>query len=224
MNVLAFDTTRRRGSLALYLDGKVVETVSIEAPEGFGSVLYPRIEALLARHAAALIDMDGFAAAAGPGSFTGIRVGLAAVKALSEIHGKPAAAVSNLKAVAAAGRGELRVPLLDARRGGEVFAAGYDDGLAAVFPETVCACSELQERLRGRDAVYLAADPPIFEPGGAAEPVGRNGNAFVVDAALAASVARIAAADLAAGRGQDPERIEANYIRRPDAETKWKGA
>lgn len=223
MNVLALDTTRLRGNLALCLAGKVVETVAVEAPQGFGSVLFPSLDALLARHDATLSRMDGFAAASGPGSFTGIRVGLAAVKALAEIHGKPAAAVSNLKAVAAAGRGELRVPLLDARRGGEVFAAGYDGGLTEVFPETVCPCGELTERLRGRNAVYLAVDAALFASGGAAELVGRNGNACVVDADLAAPIARIAAADLAAGRAQDPARIEANYIRRPDAETRWKG-
>ncbi len=224
MNVLAFDTTSRRGSLALWLGGALAETVSVEAPDGFGSVLYWRIDELLARNAAALAAMDGFAAAAGPGSFTGIRVGLAAAKALGEIHGKPVVAVSNLKAVAAAWRGGgLRVPLLDARRGGEVFAAGYDSGMAQVFPETACGCRELAERLKSRDPTYLAVDPAVFASGGPAEAVGRSARHAVVNAALAASIAGIAAGELAAGRGVDPQRIEANYIRRPDAETNWKG-
>ncbi len=223
MNVLAFDTTNRRGSLAIWLGGLLVETVSVEAPDGFGSVLYRRIDELLARNGAALAEMDGFAAAAGPGSFTGIRVGLAAAKALGEIHAKPVVAVSNLKAIAAAGRGGLRVPLLDARRGGEVFAAGYDSGLAQVFPETACGCQGLMERLKSRDPTYLAVDPAVFASGGPAELVGRNAPHAVVDAALAASIAGIAAGELTAGRGLDPERIDANYIRRPDAETNWKG-
>ena len=223
MNLLAFDTTRRRGSLALRLGATVVETVAVDAPDGFGSVLFPRIDALLARNAASLAAMDGFAAASGPGSFTGIRVGLAAAKALGEIHGKPVVAVSNLKAIAAAGRGELRVPLLDARRGGEVFAAGYDGGLAEVFPQTALRCAELIERLESRNPTYLATDPAVFAPGGPAEAVGRNSRHAVVDADLAAAIAEIAVLELTAGRGRNPELIDANYIRRPDAETNWKG-
>ncbi len=223
MNVLAFDTTRRRGSLALWFGRTVVATVSVEAPDGFGSVLYPRIDALLARNAVALTEMDGFAAASGPGSFTGIRVGLAAAKALGEVHGKPVVAVSNLKAIAAAGRGGLRVPLLDARRDGEVFAAGYDSGLVEIFPETVCSCSELMDRLESRNPTYLATDPAAFAPGGPAEPAGRNDRHAVVAADLAASIAEIAVLEMTAGRGQNPERIAANYIRRPDAEMNWKG-
>ncbi len=221
MNVLAFDTTRREGSLALWLGDAIAEAVLVEAPDGFGSVLYQQIDALLARHETTLAEMDGFAAASGPGSFTGIRVGLSAVKALAEIHGEPAVAVSNLKAIAAAGSGELRIPLLDARRG-EVFAAGYDGELREDFDQTVCGCAELVERFREQSPTYIATDPMIFDGGGAAEAAGRE-KRIIVSPAIARGVAEIAVKELAANRGQKPEEIDANYIRRPDAEVNWKG-
>jgi tRNA threonylcarbamoyladenosine biosynthesis protein TsaB len=221
MNVLAFDTTRRTGSLALWLSDALAEAVLIEAPDGFGSVLYQQIDELLARHETTLAEIDGFAAASGPGSFTGIRVGLSAVKALAEIHGKPAVAVSNLKAIAAAAQAELRIPLLDARRG-EVFAACYDGELQEVFKETVCNCAELVERFRGQSPTYIAADASIFESAAPAEPASAQKRS-IVNPAIAQGVAEIAVKELAAGRGQKPEQIDANYIRRPDAEVNWKG-
>ncbi len=216
MNVLAFDTTRREGSLALWLGDAIAEARLVEAPDGFGSVLYQQLDELLARHGTTLAEMDGFAAASGPGSFTGIRVGLSAVKALAEIHGTPAVAVSNLKAIAAAGSAELRIPLLDARRG-EVFVACYDSELREVFDETVCRCTELVERFRGQSPTYIATDPAIFESSGPAEPASGEKKS-IVDRAIARGVAEIAVKELAANRGQKPEEIDANYIRRPDAE------
>lgn len=219
MNVLAFDTTRRVGSLALLLDDVVVETVGVEAPDGFGSVLFGEIDELLGRHGVALAGMDAFAAASGPGSFTGIRVGLSAAKALAEVHGKPVVAVSNLKAIAAAGEGDLRVPLLDARRG-ELFAGGFDAALNAVFPEIVCTCANLVERLTDERPSYIATDDGILESGGPAELLA---DCAVVDEAIAGSIAKVAAYEVVTGLGKATESIEANYIRRSDAEVNWRG-
>ena len=69
-----------------------------------------------------LEEIDCFAAASGPGSFTGVRVGLAAVKGLAEALGKPAVGISNLRALSLFGKAALRAVVLDARRG-EVYGA-----------------------------------------------------------------------------------------------------
>ena len=77
--ILSLDTTSEHGSLALVFDGEIVVEVEMHSTEGFGHLLYGHIEDLLAAHHWKLADVDAFAAAAGPGSFTGIRVGLTAV-------------------------------------------------------------------------------------------------------------------------------------------------
>ena len=81
--ILAIDTTGTFGSLALVAEGRVVEEALLQSEEGFSRIIHLELGQLLARRAWRLHDIDAFAAAAGPGSFTGIRVGLAAVKGLA---------------------------------------------------------------------------------------------------------------------------------------------
>src|SRR4029077_10961605 len=82
-------------------------------------------EALLARHAVKLKEIDCFASASGPGAFTGVRVSLACVKGLAEALGRPAVGVSNLEVLARFGTDPVRAAVLDARRG-ELYGALYD--------------------------------------------------------------------------------------------------
>ncbi|HBY59647.1 MAG TPA: tRNA (adenosine(37)-N6)-threonylcarbamoyltransferase complex dimerization subunit type 1 TsaB, partial [Solibacterales bacterium] len=131
--MLAVDTTAEFGSIAIAEDGRVIEVVPLHSPEGFGQVLFGEVERLLARRGWAAGEIDCFAAAAGPGSFTGVRVGLAAAKGLAEAAGKRAAAISNLRAMASFGAGPLRAPILDARRG-EVYAGLFDAHLREAGP------------------------------------------------------------------------------------------
>ena len=191
--VLAVDTTQEYGSIALTREGVLIEEVAIRSPSGFAHVLYGHLRELLDRHAR-LEEVDCFAAAAGPGSFTGVRVGLACVKGLAEAMGKPAAAVSNLQALATFGTARLRAPVIDARRG-EVYGAVYDDAGALVIPEVVAKFDDWRGTLPP-EAELVGNDPPR---------------------ALAAAVARLAPA-----QARDPAALDANYVRRPDAELFWK--
>ena len=97
MLILAVDTSGKNGSLALVRFGagasETLELVSLEGGN-FSAQLVPQISDLLKKHGLTKSDIEGFAVAAGPGSFTGLRVGLAAIKALAEILRKPIAAVS----------------------------------------------------------------------------------------------------------------------------------
>jgi len=136
LKVLAIDTTSECGSIALVEGARLIEEVPLHSPDGFAHVLFQAIERLLAGHQIELGGLDGFAAAAGPGSFTGVRVGLTAAKGLAEAVGHPVVAVSNLQALAWFGSRELRAPVLDARRG-EVYGAVYDSALNLVHEETV---------------------------------------------------------------------------------------
>ena len=108
MLALAVDTTADFGSIALADENGVREEVVIHAPRGFSHVLFGEIEALLARQRVRLTEIDLFAGASGPGSFTGVRVGLAAIKGLAEVFGKRVVAVSNLEALAEFGQSGAR--------------------------------------------------------------------------------------------------------------------
>src|SRR5579864_2199667 len=96
--VLAVDTTGEVGSIALAGERGVIEEVPLDSPDGFAHVLFDEIERLLKRHALDVWKITAFASASGPGSFTGVRVGLTAVKGLAETTGRKVIAVSNLQA------------------------------------------------------------------------------------------------------------------------------
>lgn len=224
MLILALDTTSRHGSFALARDGAVLEAFPVEAPEGFGQIVFQRIDELLKRHGVTLADIDCYAAASGPGSFTGIRVGLTAVKALAEVHGKPLAAVSNLLALASLGEGRYRAAVIDARRG-EVFAAVYDEQLWPVVEEAAVAWPLFLRSVADQEVTFIAQNAEVFEQGGAAErQAGTSGKWRYVTAGepLAAAVARLAAVRYARGETLPPEAADANYVRRSDAELKWR--
>lgn len=197
--ILAIDTSSDWASIALLMDGSgemLVETM--HSTDGHAHKLFPVIAALLARAGLTLDGVDCFAAGAGPGSFTGVRVALSAAKGLAEATGKPMAAVSNLQALAWFGTAALRAVYLDARRG-EVFGALYDASLALVGEETVGKYEAWAAGLPA-DAERITAEP------------GRE---------MARAVAAIAAARLRAGMAVDPAAVDANYVRRSDAELRW---
>lgn len=217
--VLAVDTTHEFGSLALASGGEIVEEVLMHAPAGFGQLLYGSLSQLLTRHGVSAGAVDCFAAASGPGSFTGVRIGLACVKGLAEATGKPAAGVGNLEAMASFGTGPLRAVVMDARRG-EVYGGVYDETGRIVLPEVVSRFPAWLETLPA-GVEFIATDFAPFQTGLAGT---RFQDALLVTAprALAAAIARVASAKWMRGEPGDPAGLDANYVRRSDAELFWK--
>lgn len=211
--ILAIDTTGDRGSLALVEDNSVIEEAVLESPDGFAHVLFGEIERMLARRALSLNQIDLFAAASGPGSFTGVRVGLTAAKGLGEATGRKVVAVSNLQALASFGTRALRAVVIDARRG-EIYGAVYDAELNLVCDEVVIPYDTWLATLPSGDLEFITSGLPII----GVEPAG------VIQAprALAGAIGKIAAARFEKGLAQDPAEIDANYVRRSDAELLWK--
>ena len=216
MNVLllAIDTTSEAGSIALVDQEGIVEEVPLAAPEGFAHILFPAIQHLLARHTLALESLHGFASASGPGSFTGVRVGLTAVKGLAEATGRKVVAVSNLQALASCGTRPLRAAVIDARRG-EVYGAVYDSSLCAVRSEVVT-------RLLPWLASLPAGDLEFITQGVPAAAFGARGAVAEAPRVIAGAVGRIALQQFLSGNTQDAAEIDANYVRRSDAELLWK--
>jgi tRNA threonylcarbamoyladenosine biosynthesis protein TsaB len=215
MLILAVDTSGKHGSIALARCGpgdacQVIEVVPL-AGGTFSAQLVPQIAELLKKHGFSKHDLDGFAAASGPGSFTGLRVGLAAIKALAEALGKPIAAVSLLEAVAVASAEEGKVyAALDAGRG-ELYVGEYEHGKITDFGEKLLTREEFLALCRGR--VVVTPDLPIAE---AAQQAGAD--VKVVERPRSDSVARLGWKRLQSGQTVAPEDLEANYIRRSDAE------
>lgn len=212
--ILAVDTTGDYGSIAL-LDGETLrEEVPLHEPRGYSHVLFAEIEALLSRQAVRLKDVTLFAAASGPGSFTGVRIGLAAVKGLAEVLGCPAAPVSNLRAVASFGTGTLRAAVIDAHRG-EFYCGLFDGAGNPVGAEAVLPLEKFLAQLPATTVEWISADIDSIVP--------LIGERFAGDTAVRAPKALAAAiARLAPLCAAPPEAVEANYVRRSDAEMFWK--
>ena len=214
--ILSVDTTSEFGSIALTEGDRVTEEIELHSPDGFGHVLFPEIQQLLDRNGVGVNAMDCFASASGPGSFTGVRVGLAAVKGLAEAAGKKVVAVSNLRALAFFGTAKLRAVVLDARRG-EVYAAVYDQHLSLVMTESVMKFSAWRQMLPPAGFEMISTDFSSFR-----DQVDHSIPLVQAPRALAAAIGRIAWREFSAGNAADPAAIDANYVRRSDAELFWK--
>src|SRR5260221_5042564 len=131
MRFIVVDTADARGSVALFENDQSIRVESHSTDQDYSSWLLPAVHRVLPASGLTLSQLDGYAVCAGPGSFTGLRVGLTTVKAWSEIYGKPTAAVSRLEALIETIPGGAAIP--------EPFAAAYFDarlwpGFAALYP------------------------------------------------------------------------------------------
>lgn len=223
MLLLAVDTSGKQGSIALAQCGPgdacaVIEVAPLSGGT-FSAELVPQIASLLDKHGLSKADIGAFAVVSGPGSFTGLRIGLAVIKALAEVLAKPIAAVSLLDALATAGH--LRGKALAALDGGrnEVFLGEYEVG------ET--GTRLIRERLFSRetwlestgDAVIVTSDSGLAE-------VARGKELHVVEVERPRSdaIARIGWRKILSGETVSSEALEANYIGRSEAELFVKGS
>ncbi len=218
--ILAIDTTSEFGSVAIRVGGHLIAERLIHSPDGLGHLLFGELEQLLIHGSVALTEIDCFAAAAGPGSFTGVRVGLTAAKGLAEAQHKPVAVVSNLRALATFGSARWRVVLLDARRG-EVYAAVYNADLALVIEETVAPLTTWLEHLPPHDYEFITLAGSPFRAATEGTPFAAM-KWIEASQSLAGAVALCAEKDLADGHTVDALVADANYVRRSDAELLWK--
>jgi tRNA threonylcarbamoyladenosine biosynthesis protein TsaB len=220
MILLISDTSGKNGSVALARategsnpDGvQVIDSVPL-AGGTFSAQLVPQIADLLKKHGLGKADIDGFVVISGPGSFTGLRVGLAAIKALAEILRKPIVPVSLLEVVAlAAGKQGRVVAALDAGRA-EVYAGEYD----VAGDARLVHVRMVQEKLVRKDDLAQftqAAGISTSDPSLAATLRESGLVVFQVEAVTPAMIAALGWRKLQAGSVVSPEQLDANYIRR----------
>jgi tRNA threonylcarbamoyladenosine biosynthesis protein TsaB len=126
MRILAADTSSQHGSVCVVDGNELIGEVRLAGSMKHSEHFFRAVEFLFLHIPLQLSDVDLFVAARGPGSFTGLRVGLAAMNGFAAAHGKPAAGITTLEALAwkTGIEGALLVPTIDARRG-EVYGAVY---------------------------------------------------------------------------------------------------
>ena len=231
--VLSIDTCDSRGSVALLRDDAVLGLIAHETKDEYSSWLLPAVNQTLKGVGLAMTDVAGYAAAAGPGSFTGVRVGLTTVKAWAEVYGRPVAPISRLEAIAAqvAGPVDYVAAFVDAQRG-QVFGAIYrraDGDLARVGEEMVIAPEKLieivAELTNGNKIAWASPDPSLVEAELAWKEREELGESIErASSTLAGIIGRIGLRQLQSGKATDALALDANYVRRSDAEIFWKGA
>jgi len=236
---LALDTSSPSGSIAILRDDNVAGAIGTASGEIYYSRIFRHLEFLLGELSLRLEEFDLFAVAAGPGSFTGLRVGLAAVKGWAEVYGKPIAAVSALEAVAMQSRSRAAtiVSAMDARRK-ELYWGIYGRRDPAVGIRLVLRDHEMvgtRENFARAMASYDAADLAIVTPlpelvnealsqsaGNGAVP--RRIPVDRVSPILAPEIGHLGWLQAQEGKLADALTLDANYIRRSDAELHWKGS
>ena len=219
MLILAIDTSGRHGSVALCRgDAESFEALQLVGLEGgtYSARLMPTIASMLEQNHIDKKDIDGFVVVSGPGSFTGLRVGLATIKGLCEVLQRPLATVSMLEAVAIA-RGlpsQNVTAVLDAGRGevyvGEYHVAANDTRLVR---ERITKLAEFAAEAKNPTGELLTPDASVADQLLAA---GIKGTP--VDPVHADQIGRIGIRKLQAGEIADIATIDVNYIRRSDAE------
>jgi tRNA threonylcarbamoyladenosine biosynthesis protein TsaB len=222
MLLLAIDTSGKNGSMALarvtpgQSDIEIVEVVPL-AGGAFSAQLVPQIAALLEKHGHSKSGLGAFAVASGPGSFTGLRVGLAAIKALAEALRKPIVAISLLEAVAWSSTAHGRVlALLDAGRG-DLYVGDYElDPQVRMHSERLRSREEFVAETRGCEGKGKAVVTPDAV---LAENIRTAGiQVERIEYPNSAVIARLGWEHLQRGQTVRPEELEANYIRHSDAE------
>ena len=225
MYILGIETATKTGGVAIVTEQGVVAEYTLNIEVTHSERLMSTIDRVLSDTGLTMSNMDGFGISIGPGSFTGLRIGLSTVKGLAFTTGKPVAAVPTLKALAWNLPYPLHpvCPLLDAKKK-EVYAAlyRYDGGdLIQMLPETVAPLAELAERISGD--VLFTGEGSRFFAAAIREQFGSRAHLAPLAATVpsAASVAEIALGMLTGGGETAPDRLSPLYIRRPEAELAW---
>jgi tRNA threonylcarbamoyladenosine biosynthesis protein TsaB len=225
MYILGIETSTTTGSVAIISESSVIAQYSLNIEITHSERLMSTVDRVLKDTGIAIGEMDGYAVAIGPGSFTGLRIGLAAVKGLALVTGKPIAAVPTLQALAwnLPHAAHPVCPMLDARKK-EVYAATYRfEGpvLVHVMAEAVLSLASLSERMSGT-TIFTGEASHLFR--GEIQEIFGERALFAPHSAIlpsASTVAELGLEMIKRGKQADPDSLTPMYIRRPEAEVAW---
>lgn len=230
--ILALDTCDARGGVALLRDTSILYTEPHATAEDYSSWLLPAVARTLTAVNLTMRDVDLYAVAAGPGSFTGVRVGLTTVKAWSEVYAHPIAAVSRLEALAAEGTcsAPYVAAFIDARRD-QIFAALYRrqaEALERIEEEMVIAPDKFLEwciaQASSAHIDWVSTDPYcLAQTHQWPSRLTLSETVQQISRLLAPRIGLIGYRLAQQNRFTDALTLDANYVRRSDAELFWKG-
>jgi len=208
MLILAVDTSGRQGGITLARGTRdqleIIESAFIEGGT-FSAELIPQIAQVLARHNFAPQQLEGLVAVTGPGSFTGLRVGLTAIKGLAEVLKLPIATVTSLELLLAARPDADVMAVLDAGRG-EFYAALQTGGSRE---ELLLSVAQAAELATSRNLRVIAADTAVAS---------KFADADVIQGRSSEVAARLGLKKLLSGNTVDVLVLDANYVRRSEDE------
>tara|TARA_R110002110_G_scaffold12692_22_gene60310 strand:+ start:7515 stop:8210 length:696 start_codon:yes stop_codon:yes gene_type:complete len=217
--VLAFDTAQGALSAAIH-DSEGERAAAFEPrTRGHAEALMPMIETVLAQAALGFADLDALAVTVGPGTFTGLRVGLAAARGIALARTLPLVGVTTLEAIAepvVAGEAEAIIASFDARRG-EIYVQIFAAGLAPLTAPLLVALDDIGAHLPETPLILAGTGAPLLAPG-----LDARGLRYRLSETRpqpdASAIARLALVRLTA-RGPDAFRTAPQplYIRAPDA-------
>lgn len=143
MNYLAIDTSTMISTVTVGDDTEILGDFNVNQSKTHSESLVPMIETLLSLLGMTIKDIDKFIIAQGPGSFTGLRIGMTVAKTLAQIEKKDLITISTLKAMAAGSTSKrAKLPLIDARST-RVYGALYDENLEEIIPENLYEIDDL---------------------------------------------------------------------------------
>jgi tRNA threonylcarbamoyladenosine biosynthesis protein TsaB len=233
MRFIVVDTADGCGSIAIFDEREVLAIEEHASEEDYSIWLLPAVHRVLLRSSLSLAELDGYAVCAGPGSFTGLRVGLTTVKAWAEIYGKPIASLSRLEAFAVSSpepESAFVASYIDARRD-QVFAALYarsGTGYESLGEESVISLPDfvaaVREKSAGKPVRWVTPDPALLESGASWPALLAAGHILQsTPPPFAPLLGVLARRKFRQGRTTDALSLDANYVRRSDAEMLWKG-
>jgi tRNA threonylcarbamoyladenosine biosynthesis protein TsaB len=216
LNVLGFDTSTAATSVCLLRDdGEAFEVVpgdhALTARPAHARELMPAVARVMEAGGVGYGELDALAVGVGPGTFTGLRIGVATARALARAHDLPLHPVSSLAALAEGIQAELRLPLIDAKRG-ELFGALYRDG-EQVWAPFAATPDAVVERVRAASVPVMAAGDGSLRFRDGLEAGGIEVGPAGVHAVRGLHVCRLAARVPASV----PEAVLPDYLREPDA-------
>ena len=224
MKILAFDTSAKTASVAVCDGGNILGVSNIENGLTQSELVLPMAEALLSQLKMSFADVELYAVTVGPGSFTGVRIGVSTVKGLAFGRDIPCAPVSTLEALAenAAGLTGLIVPCMDARRGQFYTAtfAATAEGISRMTPDRAISAEELAEELRSYEGdIYITGDGydvahKLLTSLGVKLAV----TPYLLRSQNAVSIARVAEKMHAQGLCVSERELAPSYLRLPQAE------
>ena len=221
--ILAVETATLAGSLALARGDELISSSNGDPAVSHSNTLLADLDQLLTSTKTKLPEIDLFAVAAGPGSFTGLRIGIATLKALAATLARPCAAIPTLHAIAlAGGAAEASVALLPAGRGelfAQLFSVANDGVVSALDEPSHIAPQKLFEKYGSLERVLWCgagaiAQRELIENASA----GKDWRIAPPPANLAHYVATLALSNFRAGQFVAPDALQAIYVRPSDAE------